>query len=151
MNVSNKQKNDSNYQDYLNERKLLIQAKLEEAKLFDKSILTLSAGAFGLSLTFYEKIVPDIKCGTELLLICAWIGFGMSMITILISIFTSRLACLRQIEILESTYLHTKKGDDSHKNYPAILTNILNITSMVVFIVGVIFLAVFSIVNLLNQ
>jgi len=151
MNVSNTQNNDSNYQDYLNERKLLIQAKLEGAKLFDKSILTLSAGAFGLSLTFYEKIVPEIKCGTEILLISAWIAFGMSMITILISIFTSRSACLRQIEILESQYLHPKKVEDSHKNYPAILTKILNITSMGVFIVGVIFLAVFSIVNLLNQ
>ena len=151
MNVSNAQNNDSDYQDYLNERKLLIQAKLEGAKLFDKSILTLSAGAFGLSLTFYEKIVPEIKCGTELLLICAWISFAMSMVIILISIFTSRSACLRQIEILESQYLNPKKGGDSHKNYPAILTNILNITSMGVFMLGVIFLVVFSIVNLLNQ
>ena len=41
---------------YLEERKSLINASLEEAKLFDKAILTLAAGVFGLSLAFMRQI-----------------------------------------------------------------------------------------------
>jgi len=44
--------NNLKYKTYLDERKLLVNAKLEESKLLDKSILTLAASALGLSLTF---------------------------------------------------------------------------------------------------
>lgn len=151
--IKEKKINNKEYQDYLEERQFLIQSKREGANLFDKSILTISAGAFGISLTFYSQIAPKLKLGTEYFLIIAWIGLGLSMITILISMFTSRLACLRGIEILEEMYFSPERNENNkkeEKNLPAFWTKKLNIFSIVVFIAGIIFLAIFSIVNLIN-
>jgi hypothetical protein len=42
------------YQQYLDERKLLIESERAAAEGFDKTLLTLSAGAIALSVTFVE-------------------------------------------------------------------------------------------------
>ena len=154
--MMNKLDSDSNddfkYKVYLEERKSLIDAKREGSRLFDRAILTLAAGAFGLSLTFIRQIVPNIKSGTMFMLICAWVGFCISLLSTLISFLTSQLACSKQREILEAEYFDNHSGYDKKaifKNKTAIWTKRLNILSIFTFIIGVIFLAIFSIINLL--
>jgi hypothetical protein len=44
------------YKTYLEERKLLVSAEIEGSRLFDKTIITLAAGVFGLSLAFIKQI-----------------------------------------------------------------------------------------------
>jgi len=145
--------NDSlEYKVYLEERKSLVDAEREGSRLFDKAILTLTAGAFGLSLTFIRQMAPDIKSGTAFMLVYAWVGFCVSLLSTLISFLTSQSACSRQREILEAEYFHNSSGHDKKanlKNKFAIWTKWLNILSIFTFIIGVIFLAIFSIVNLL--
>jgi hypothetical protein len=145
--------NDSlEYKVYLEERKSLVDAKREGSRLFDRAILTLAAGAFGLSLTFIRQIVPNIKSGTMFMLICAWVGFCISLLSTLISFLTSQLACSRQIEILEAEYFNNHSSHDKKanlKNMASTYTWGLNILSIFAFIIGVIFLAIFSISNLL--
>jgi len=143
--------NDFKYKVYLEERKLLIHAEYEESRLFDKAILTLTAGAFGLSLTFIRLIVPTIKSGTMWMLICAWAGFCISLLSTLISFLTSQSACSKQREILEAEYFdnHGSQSKKAHpKNKPGIWTKRLNKISISAFIIGVIFLATFTIANL---
>ena len=140
------------YKVYLEERKSLIDAELEGSRLFDKAILTLAAGAFGLSLTFIRQIVPNIKSGTVFMLIYAWVGFCISLLFTLISFLTSQLACSKQIKILEVEYLNNQSDHDKKanlKNMASVCTRWLNILSIFAFIIGVIFLAIFSISNLL--
>ena len=69
---------ETKYQQYLDERKLLIDAEAEGARSFDKAIMTLSAGALGLSLTFIKEIVCHPHGSTLWLLIGAWVGFCLS-------------------------------------------------------------------------
>lgn len=143
--------NDFKYKVYLEERKLLIHAEYEESRLFDKAILTLTAAAFGLSLTFIRQIVPTIKAGTVWILICAWAGFCISLLSTLISFLTSQYACSKQREILEAEFLdnHGSQSKKAHpKNKLAIWTRRLNNISIFAFIIGVIFLVTFSITNL---
>lgn len=142
--------NNLKYKTYLDERKLLVNAKLEESMLLDKSILTLAAGAFGLSLTFIRQIAPNIRSGTVLILALAWVNFGISMLSTLISFKTSEKALLRQIEIIEADYLSENRDRKNVcENKPACLTKCLNTFSIVTFIVGTILLTFFSIFNLL--
>ena len=54
----------SEYEVYLEERKLLVDAEREGARTFDKAILTLAAGALALSITFLEKVVPVAQATT---------------------------------------------------------------------------------------
>ena len=143
------------YEVYIEERKLLVDAEREGSRLFDKAILTLTAGAFGLSLTFIRQMAPDIKSGTVFLLICAWVGFCLSLLFTLISFLTSQSACLKQIKILEVEYFNSQREHDKKANIENIenkssdWTGRLNKLSIVAFMLGVIFLAIFSISNLL--
>jgi uncharacterized membrane protein len=153
MSKLNSESNDDfKYRVYLEERKSLVDAEREGSRSFDKAILTLAAGAFGLSLTFIRQIVPNIESGTMFMLICAWVGFCISLFSTLISFLTSQSACLKQIEILELKYFGNHSDRDKKaniKNKASDWTGRLNILSIFTFIIGVIFLAIFSISNLL--
>ena len=141
-----------NYKVYLEERKLLVDAAREGARSFDKTILALASGAFGLSLTFIKQISPNIKSEIVCLLIYAWVGFCISLLSTLISFLTSQSACLKQIKILEAEHLNNQIDHDKKanlKNMASACTWALNILSIFAFIIGVIFLAIFSISNLL--
>lgn len=143
--------NDLKYKVYLEERSSLIDAKREGSLLFDKAILTLAAGAFGLSLTFIRQVAPNIIPETIFLLICAWTMFCISLLSTLISFLTSQVACSKQIEILETEDLDNQSNQDKKSyNKLSICTWRLNILSISTFIIGVISLAIFSIFNLLS-
>jgi len=139
------------YEVYLDERKSLINAELEQARHFDKYILTLAAGTFGLSLLFIRQIAPQPESGTIWLLVFAWATFGASILSTLISFLFSQEACSRQRKILAEWYKeNTDHKEEEIKNAFAIWTKILNWTSMFLFIVGVTFLIIFSGSNLLS-
>lgn len=142
---------DLEYRVYLDERKLLIDAERESARSFDKAILTLAAGALGLSLTFVKEIAPSVRSGTVCLLVGAWAGFCVSMLCTLVSFLTSQAACSRQLKILEAEYFGDREDQSreiSLKNWPSIVTNWLNVLSILTFIGGAVLLAVFSAVNI---
>jgi hypothetical protein len=140
------------YQVYIDERKSLVNASLEQSHLFDKAILTLASGAFGLSLTFIRQIVPE-GCEPKNIsfLILAWIFLALSIISTVLSFLTSSKACTKQIEIMEIEYKITEEttnSDKKHLNCYRRITNRLNIFSVLCFMVGIFFLAKFSIHNL---
>lgn len=147
MNDNDSNNNDLNYKLYLDERKWLMDARLKSTLAFDRSILVLLGGAFALSLTIITRVFPNIKFGTKWILICAWILFYLCLLSNLISFLTSQSACSKQIKIVEKELLGTS-NIQSLKNKPALWTNALNIISIITFILGVISLAIFSILNL---
>lgn len=85
----------------IEERKLLFGAMLEGSRLFDKAIIAIAAGAYGLSLTMLSAFQP-LKPGTLYYLKYAWILLGISIVLTLISFMTSQRACLRNIEIIQN-------------------------------------------------
>jgi len=145
----NNEYEDIKYKVYIDERKSLIDIMLKESLAFDKAILTLASGAFGLSFTFIRQIIPNIKNGTIYLLKSAWIGFGISILITLTSFLTSFFACKKGIKILEVEYINNNKNKKGKNiNYMTIITKCLNILSILSFIIGTYFLASFSINNL---
>ena len=140
------EKGDKVYDVYLGERTKLIQSLAEETHKFDRAILTLSGGAFGFSLAFIKDIVPVIKYGTFPWLLASWGGFGLSLLSTMISFLVSQAACRKQIEILEPWY-SGPENQKIPKNMAADWTSALNIASIVAFALGVIFLVVFVAIN----
>ena len=145
--------NDPRYQLYLAERKLLIEAEREGAQAFDRAILTLAAGAFGLSLAFIKQIIPEGMIQESLaVLIGAWVSFCLSLLATLLSFLTSQAACECSIRIVEAVYGRAQERPSAEaspqKNPAAAWTWRLNVTSIVAFMVGVVCLAAFSIWNL---
>jgi hypothetical protein len=137
---------DDAYRVYTEERAKLIQSQAEETHKFDKAILTLAAGAFGFSLAFIKEIVPCIREGTFFWLLASWSGFGMSLLSTLISFLVSQSACRKQIEIVGKELLGEKK-QEKPKNRAAGWTFGLNIASITAFVLGVVFLVIFVSIN----
>ena len=74
---------DIEYKTYLDERRLLIEAEQKGAQQFDKAILTLTAGALAISLTFIKNIAPHPKAWTIIFLALAWFTFIVSLLSTL--------------------------------------------------------------------
>ncbi len=135
---------------YRRRRNFLIDVGREHARYFDKYILTLAAGTFGLSLLFVARIAPQPEAGTTWLLVTAWATFGTSILSTLISILLTQEASLKQIKMLDERYKKHDPKEGKTKNVFATCTRILNWASMSLFIIGVVFLIIFSALNLLS-
>lgn len=136
------------YKLYLSERKMLIKTSQEGYRSFDKAVLTLAAGSFGLSLTFIKQIAPVIKPASIYFLVTSWICFALSILCTLISFLASARACERQIEIAGEYFL-TGGTAQAPKNILSRVTLWLNLFSIFAFIVGVGYIIIFSIINLI--
>lgn len=90
------------YELYLTERTRLSSAKQEQSKAYDQTILTYSAGAVALSITFLEKVVknPNAKGW----LYTSWILFAAAMMSTLYSLLTSQKAFEKEIALMDARY-----------------------------------------------
>jgi hypothetical protein len=144
---------DIEYKVYFEERKLLTKAELEGSRLFDKAILTLAAGSFGLSLAFIKQLLPSAGPKWSIFLISSWVSFGLSILSTLISFLTSQSACSEAREILEKKFFNNSNIEAENykrKNKSAVWTKRLNWFSIIAFIIGVFCLAIFIIINFLK-
>lgn len=130
--------------EYLEERKLLVEAEREAAQSFDKFMVTLSAGAFGLSIAFVRELVPSPRF--LWLLHSAWGAFGLSLCFIVASFLISQSALRRQRDILDESY-RDDEAARSERNLPAVITGVLNWLSIALFGCGVAALISFAMIN----
>jgi len=155
-----KSEEDNNYQVYLDERRALIQAEKTGSQQFDKAILTLAAGALAISLTFVQNLAPHPEKWTIWFLSISWVAFILSILSTLCSFLTSQSAFRKQVKIIEKRLLpsvenlkgnsDSAKGSFDNNNPMAKWTKRLNISSIICFILGIVFLATFSIINIVK-
>ena len=90
------------YELYLAERTRLTSVKHEASKAYDRTILTFSAGAVGLSVTFLEKVTmaPTARG----FLYASWISFGLAIFATVYSLLASQRAIEEEIKDLDSRY-----------------------------------------------
>jgi len=139
---------EARYQAYCEERRHLQDALLDQSHSFDKYLLTMAAGTFGLSFLFIQHIVPEPKADTMRFLMAAWGAFAGSILITLISFLLSQKACLRQIEIL-GRWLG-RRSEELHEpvNVYTKITQWFNWLSMAVFVSGVALLITFGAKNM---
>jgi hypothetical protein len=136
----------SQYEVYLAERRALVDAEHEQSRLFDRAILTLAAGALGLSITFIHEVARRPEPGTICWLITGWIAFVVSMLITLASFLTSQWACRSATKALDAGQLENPPTKQT--NVWANITTGLNVTSALVFVTGVFLLVRFVALNL---
>jgi len=86
---------------YLGHRQALFDGAGEAQQNLDKSLLTLSAGAFGLSIAFVSQVEP---AAAVVLMYKALIAFGFSILCELASFVTAKWAHQRDVVILDEDY-----------------------------------------------
>ena len=120
------------------ERKLLIDAKREAARSFDQTMIMLSAGALGLSLTFIQQL-PTKPAQWRAVLSAAWISFGIALASILVSFLFFQYAIDARIRSHEARAKAWDKG-----------ARLANWLSVLVFTLGVVGLLIFSVKNFMR-
>lgn len=131
---------------FLEYRKHLWEAGKSASENTDKAILTLSAGALALSMTFLKDIVP-LKDVIDLpIIIIAWCSFGSSIACVLISQYESRRAIDVQQQRLES-HIAMDYENAGLPNQHAERTKYLNMVSGVLFVTGLVLTIVFTSFN----
>jgi hypothetical protein len=106
---------------------------------YDKAILTLAAGALGVSIAFVDNIAPNPD--HKWVLAIAWILFTCAMVVVLVSFATSQRTILRMIRGIDD-------GNAVDAGWLGKATGILNIASGSAFVSGTGFLIAFVLENL---
>jgi len=133
-------------EEYLRERDLLIRAELSLAQSFDKYLITLSGGAFGVSIAYLRDLAkPTFSMAYMLYL--SWSCLGLTILLMLFALIVGQKAFRRQAQLL-GLYQEGKASESSMQNCAAKTTTVLNWVSILSFTVGLVSLAIFSIVNI---
>lgn len=130
----NAESHNFNYDVYLDERKLLIEAARESSRTFDKAILTFAAAAFGFSIAFLKETAPRPTPETLVWLKASWTCFSLGLLSIMLSFLFSHRACTWSID---RTYEQLVSGHRRKQNPWGLATTILNYAS-----VGLVFCAI---------
>lgn len=126
------------YRDHL----VLAEQKAQED--FDKTVLTLSGGALGISFAFITDVAGDPPFKWPLLLFWAWVCWGLSAFSVLVSYFASHLALRRAIRQVDTGEIYTGKIGGAYD----FATAVLNGLGAALFLSGVILIVAFAYLNL---
>lgn len=125
-------------------RKSLVAAEQKSQEDFDKTVLSLSGGALGISFAFLKDIVGPQAIVQSGFLLAAWFAWAFSTFSVLTSYYLSHLALRRAIgQVDDGTIFKQAPG-----GVFARLTAILNATGAILFLVGVCCITVFVVANL---
>jgi len=128
------------YQAYLDDHKILVERESEQSLSFDKTLISISSGALGLSLTFIRYMAPNPEYLP--LLFIAWICFILSIVSTMSSILIAQHSMRRQRDI--NTHAYQNPEDTSNETNRSVEWTLkFTYASMVTFILGLVFLALF--------
>ncbi len=136
------------HEQYLEERKQLIDAARESSRTFDKAVLTFGAAVFGASIAFLKDIAPRPAPETLRWLGAAWLLFSLGLLMILLSFLFSHRACLFEIECAAPVILW--QGQPGTKNRWSTITTWCNFLCVVLLFLGLMCWSKFAFDNLKN-
>lgn len=125
-------------------RKWLIAAEQKSQEDFDKTVLSLSGGALGISFVFLKDVIGPQPIVLSGFLLAAWLTWAFSTFSVLTSFYLSHLALRRAIAQVDDGTIHNQNPGGIF----ACLTAVLNATGAILFLVGVCCITVFAGANL---
>ena len=132
-------------QDYLDKyRDQLQEYDRESQTSYDTTLITLSGGALGISIAFINQFIGDDPIRCFPLLAISWVCWVVTLTLVLFSFYTSTKALRAAVRQVDSgNPLPARPGGFLDR-----LTGLLNSLSGTLFIVGVITMVWFALVNL---
>lgn len=137
------------YKDYLEYRQYLLDRHVESARSFDRAVNALAGGALLLSVTFVDQIIGDDGPTFACALLIAWGSLALSLLANLTSIWAAERDYFESVKSLDAAYAadrfpdHLETLSRFEKWVPG-----LNRAALISFIIGVVFLVIFALVNL---
>ncbi len=115
--------------------------------LMDRSILALSSGSLGISLAFLRDSSDIRGWSAIVLLIPSWVAFGTSIISTVVSFRLSVLDHKRQVKWADKTLHIGKDAKGEPEDYYRKKVELLNVISLVSFVVAILLTVLFVSVN----
>ena len=125
-------------------RKFLIAADQKAQEDFDKTVLSLSGGALGISFAFVKDIVGTKPVINSSLLLAAWIAWGISVCSVLFLFYLSQHALRHAIKQIDANEIYKQAPGGLYDR----VTSVLNALGGILFFVGVILMVIFVSENL---
>ncbi len=120
----------------------LLQEKMQSE--YDKAVLALSGGAFGVSVLLIKDIIGTSRAESSVCLNLAWVAWALSITSVLISFYTSANAMEETIRELDTDSAVSAKPGGSFD----LFTRVLNICSGGFFVIGIFLFGYFVSANL---
>nr|MBN1228879.1 hypothetical protein [Anaerolineae bacterium] len=111
---------------------------------YDKNLIALSGGALGITFAFIKDIIGSNSVVNPNYILVAWILWAISISIVLLSFYSSNWALRKAIKQVDIEKIY----DNHPGGWQDILTGILNALGGILFVVGVIFAAIFTHSNL---
>lgn len=121
---------------------------------YDKWMLTLSGGAFGLSMLFLKDIVPVSRVQFVIFLLLAWLFFAVCLAAILLCMLISQRGSEQLLKIAEREYAREATEDlwdrvnrESARRPESRIVGCVNWLSWGSFLFGIVSLSIFAYLN----
>jgi hypothetical protein len=138
------------YEDAREDWELFHQGQVEQEKQFDKNLITIAAGSFGVSLAFIDKIVPIASATHKSLLFASWAFFGVclvvSLLGFLLSAFIHNYLGEERVKQAEFRYRGEMPPAKKHRFLYSV-SPVCNCTAFLSFMGGVVCLIWFVLLN----
>jgi hypothetical protein len=125
--------------DLVEYRKHVMLAEQKAQEDFDKTVITLSGGALGVSFAFIGNVIRDKPLVNEEFLFYAWWSWAASVSFVLVSYFLSIRSLRTALRQAYAGSIHTQRPGRTY----AIATDVCNIVGGVLFFVGILLIAIF--------
>jgi hypothetical protein len=125
-------------------RQHLVLAEQKAVEDFDKAVMTLSGGALGVSFAFIRDVVGPRPWADTTLMFAAWLCWGISVAAVLASYYFSHIALRRAIAQVDDDTIYVRRPGGAC----TIVIYICNASGGLLFLVGVVLIAVFVSANL---
>lgn len=134
-------------EDFSEYRKHLQAAEQKSQEDFDKTVLSLSGGALGISFVFLKDVIGPNPIVQPNILFAAWVSWGTSTFCVLASYYLSHLALRKAIKQIDSNTIR----DEKPGGWFSTATAILNAFGALLFLIGVCCITLFANANLKNK
>ena len=135
-------------EDDLSEYRMHLQtAEQKSQEDFDKTVLSLSGGALGISFVFLKDVIGPHPIINPTLLFVAWVAWGTSSFSVLASYYLSHLALRKAIKQIDTRTIRTERPG----GWFTIATIVLNAVGAILFLVGVFAITLFANANLKSK
>lgn len=139
---------EKNKQIYEEEREDLWRRQLSASENLDKTIIFTSLPIFGISLVFFKDIAPTGVIYVEVLIL-SWVSFVGAILCVISSYWTCILAANKMDPQLADYYL--REGEKTPYSMHNTATKILNYFSTGFYVIAVISIVIFFILNLQRE
>jgi hypothetical protein len=125
-------------------RNQLVLAEAESQRSYDTTLISLSGGALGLSISFITNIVSKDHMAVKWLLVSAWGAWAFSLLVMLASFLASAAALREAIKQVDTRTIYEQPPGGRYD----CLTLWLNRTGGLLFVCGVILIVIFIGMNI---